>query len=170
MMRRDTSQQRAIRAAIDSAGRPLSVQEIHVTAAKESPSLGLRTVYRVVNRMLGDGAIAPVVVPGQPDRYEPAAVAEKHHHRCEQCDRIFDVDAFPGGLSRMLPPGFKLTGTSSRSGDAASIVLARSFLTLPVYTGVPQAPKASARAEAFEPVNRGDWIRTSDLLTPSQTR
>lgn len=112
MTRRDTTQQRAIRAAVDSAGRPLSVQEIHELASDEAPTLGVRTVYRVVNRLLDDGAIAPVVVPGQPDRYEPASVAEKHHHhfRCEQCDRVFDVDACPGGLSRMLPPGFELAG------------------------------------------------------------
>jgi len=112
MTRRDTSQQRAIRTAIESVGRPLSVQEIHELASEASPSLGLRTVYRVVNRLLEDGAIAPVVVPGQPDRYEPAAVAAQHHHHfhCERCDRVFDVDACPGRLGRMLPPGFKLAG------------------------------------------------------------
>ncbi|MEM8874214.1 MAG: transcriptional repressor [Planctomycetota bacterium] len=112
MKRRDTSQQRAIRATMDAAGRPLSVNEIHEFAAEDVPTLGLRTVYRVVNRLLDDGVIAPVVVPGQPDRYEPAEVAARHHHhfRCEQCDRVFDVDACPGGLDRMLPPGFQLTG------------------------------------------------------------
>lgn len=112
MARRDTCQQRAIRTVIDEGGRPLSVQEIHELASAETPSLGLRTVYRVLNRLLEDQAIAPVVVPGQPDRYEPAAVAAKHHHHfhCEQCDRVFDVDACPGGLSRMLPRGFKLAG------------------------------------------------------------
>jgi len=88
------------------------VQEILELATEEAPSLGLRTVYRVVNRLLKDDTIAPVVVPGQPDRYEPADIAAKHHHhfRCEQCDRVFDVDACPGGLSRMLPSGFKLAG------------------------------------------------------------
>lgn len=112
MTRRDTSQQRAIREAIDAAGRPLSIHEIHESALAEVPTLGIRTVYRVVNRLLTDGAIAPVLVPGQNDRYEPATVAATHHHhfRCEQCDRVFDVDACPGGLSRMLPPGFTLAG------------------------------------------------------------
>lgn len=110
--RRDTAQQRAIRHAVESTGRPLSVQEIHELAAAEAPGLGVRTVYRAVSRLLDDGAVAPVVVPGQPDRYEPAAVAAKHHHhfRCESCDRVFDVAGCPGGLSRMLPEGFELTG------------------------------------------------------------
>ena len=112
MSRRDTVQQRAIREAIDSAGRPLSVQEIHGIASEEAPTLGVRTVYRVVSRLVEDGTIAAVNVPGQRDRYEPASVAEKHlhHFRCESCDRVFDVNACPGGLNRMLPPGFKLAG------------------------------------------------------------
>lgn len=110
--RRDTAQQRAIRHAVETAGRPLSIHEIHEMAQAGSPGVGVRTVYRVVNRLLEDGAVAPVTVPGQPDRYESAAVAAKHHHhfRCESCNRVFDVAGCPGGLGRMLPPGFKLAG------------------------------------------------------------
>ena len=112
MTRRDTSQQRAIRDAIASAGRPLSVREIHGLASSRVPTLGLRTVYRCVRRLLDDGDIAPVVVAGQQDRFEPASVAARQHHhfRCEACDRVFDVDACPGGLERMLPPGIELAG------------------------------------------------------------
>ena len=112
MRRRDTPQQRAIREAVGSAGRPLSVQELYELALQDSPGLGLRTVYRVLRRLLDDGAVVPVSVPGQPDRYEPASVAAKHHHhfQCRRCDRVFDVDACPGGLSRMLPAGFWLAG------------------------------------------------------------
>jgi len=112
LARRNTSQQKAIGEAIESAERPLSVQEIYEIASAQTRSLGLRTVYRVVNRLLDDGAIAPVVVLGQPDRYEPAAVAARHHHHfhCNTCDRVFDVDACPGGLNRMLPEGFELAG------------------------------------------------------------
>ena len=110
--RRDTAQQRAIRHVVESAGRPLSVQEIHEFAGDHVPGLGTRTVYRVVSRLLEDGVVAPVTVPGQPDRYESASIAAKHHHhfRCESCDRVFDVNGCPGGLSRMIPAGFKLAG------------------------------------------------------------
>ncbi len=110
--RRDTVQQRAVRQAIECAGRPLSIQEIHEFAGRETQSLGLRTVYRIVNRFLDDGIVAPVNVLGMPDRYELASVAAEHHHhfRCESCDRVFDVNACPGGLNRMLPKGFKLAG------------------------------------------------------------
>lgn len=110
--RRDTAQQRAIRSAIESAGRPLSVHEVHERAAEVVPTLALCTVYRVLNRLLGDGDIAAVSVPGQPDRYEPVAIAATHHHhfRCEVCDRLYDVCACPGGLQRLLPKGFVLAG------------------------------------------------------------
>jgi Fur family ferric uptake transcriptional regulator len=110
--RRDTVQQRAVRRAIEHAGRPLSVQQTHEIALIDSPGLGLRSVYRILNRLIEDGVIVPVTVPGMPDHYELASVAAEHHHhfRCESCDRVFDVDACPGGLSRMLPAGFKLSG------------------------------------------------------------
>ena len=110
--RRDTAQQRAIRDALNSSGRPLSVDEIHQLAIDDVPSLGVRTVYRVVERLLEDGEIASVAVPRQPDRYELASVAKKHHHHfhCDSCDRVFDVQGCPGGISRMLPEGFTLAG------------------------------------------------------------
>lgn len=112
MARRDTRQQRAIREALESAGRPLSIPELFELASADVPTLGVRTIYRVVSRLVDDGDIAAVMVPGQPDRYETAEVAAKHHHhfRCQQCDRVFDVDGCPGGLSRMLPRGFTLAG------------------------------------------------------------
>lgn len=110
MTRRNTSQQRAIGSAIEAAGRPLSIREINELAAEEVPGIGLRTVYRVVNRLLDDGVIAPVTVPGQPDRYELAEAAARHHHHfhCLNCDRVFDVPGCPGRLDRMVPEGFVL--------------------------------------------------------------
>ncbi len=112
MTRRNTSQQRAIGGAIEAAGRPLSIQEINQLAAKDVPGIGLRTVYRVVNRLLDDGVIAPVTVPGQPDRYELAEAAARHHHHfhCLGCDRVFDIHSCPGRIDRMVPEGFVLDG------------------------------------------------------------
>ncbi len=112
MARRNTSQQRAIGNAIEAAGRPLSIQEISDLAAADVPSIGLRTVYRVVNRLLEDGVIAPVTMPGQPDRYELAETAARHHHHfhCVSCDRVFDVHGCPGRMDRMVPDGFVLDG------------------------------------------------------------
>ena len=108
--RRNTKQLEAIRSVIDEAGRPLSIEEIHAAASGDVPSLGLRTVYRTIRRLQEDGVVANVSVPGAADRYEPAHIASQHHHHfhCLVCDRFFDVDGCPGGLSTMLPEGFKL--------------------------------------------------------------
>ncbi|MHC5027589.1 MAG: Fur family transcriptional regulator [Planctomycetota bacterium] len=108
--RRNTLQQDAIRDAFEAAGRPLSIDEVHESSAESAPTLGLRTVYRAVRRLEEDGVIARVMIPGQPDRYELAKIAAKHHHHfhCVGCDRVFDVDGCAGRLERLLPKGFVL--------------------------------------------------------------
>ena len=110
--RRNTAQQRAIRDAIRNAEGPLSTGEIHEIATKDSPGLGIRTVYRVVGRLLEDGEITTVVMPGRADRYELTEIAASHHHHfhCKRCDRLFDVQGCPGHLERMVPDGFILDG------------------------------------------------------------
>ncbi|MFG0258523.1 MAG: Fur family transcriptional regulator [Phycisphaerales bacterium JB043] len=110
--RRNTQQQDAIRNAIQGAGRPLSIDEIHSMAQRDVPALGLRTVYRVVDRLLQDGEITRVHIAGNTDRFESAEIASTHHHhfRCETCDRVFDVTPCVGRLERMLPKGFTLSG------------------------------------------------------------
>ena len=112
MTRRDTSQQRVIRHTIEEAGRPLSIKEVHEIATLDSPSIGLRTVYRIIKRLLEDGVITPVSLIGQSDRYELTEVADSHHHHfhCTNCDRVFDVKGCPGRLDRMVPNGFLLEG------------------------------------------------------------
>ena len=57
MNRRNTSQQRSVRAAIEDAGRPLSINEIADIATDTSPGIGIRTIYRVVKRLLDDHVI-----------------------------------------------------------------------------------------------------------------
>jgi len=107
---RQTKQFQAIRVAIENAGRPLSIDELHALAAKDIDSLGLRTVYRAIRRLQEDGVIVSVSVPGKSDRYELASIAAKHHHHfhCKACDRFFDIHGCPGGLNKLIPKGFKL--------------------------------------------------------------
>lgn len=94
--------------ALESAGRPLAVEELFDLSRESLPTLGLSTVYRALRRWEEDGRIVPVAVPDQPPRYELAIVAEDHHHHfhCEGCDRVFDLDGCPGDLDSIAPKGF----------------------------------------------------------------
>ncbi|MDG2021714.1 MAG: transcriptional repressor [Phycisphaerales bacterium] len=107
---RTTKQFEAISKAIESAGRPLSIEEILEIASRTIDTLGQRTVYRVVRNLQDAGKIVSVAVPNASDRYELASVASKHHHHfhCKACDRFFDVAGCPGGLKKMVPEGFIL--------------------------------------------------------------
>ena len=100
----------AIRDAFTHAARPLSIDELHELAAKDITSLGQRTVYRAVRKLEDAGEIVSVPVPGSADRYELASAASTHHHHfhCTGCDRYFDIHGCPGGLSKLVPEGFKL--------------------------------------------------------------
>jgi Fur family ferric uptake transcriptional regulator len=109
-MERLTPQRTAIQAAIAAAGRPLSPPEVLESARAGVPGLGIATVYRNLKLLLEDGAILPVHLPGEGPRYEAAGHAHHHHFRCRGCERVFDVDACPGDLRGMAPPGFAVEG------------------------------------------------------------
>ncbi|MFK7959137.1 MAG: Fur family transcriptional regulator [Phycisphaerales bacterium] len=77
MTRRRTRQGTAILTAIQAAGRPLAPQEILDAAGQHVDSLSQATVYRQIRRLIDDGTIREVVLPGMPARYEldPAGVS-----------------------------------------------------------------------------------------------
>ena len=109
--RRVTPQRTALINAFISAARPLGISELHQISKKEVPSLGVRTVYRIVRSLEEEGEIVSVFVSDQPARYELASVAKTHHHHfhCKSCDRVFDVEGCSGDISKMLPDGFILS-------------------------------------------------------------
>jgi len=57
---RDTKQRAAIRAALNTADRPLNVHEILEAAQRDVPNLGIATVYRNVKTMIGEGKLKAV--------------------------------------------------------------------------------------------------------------
>lgn len=106
--RRTTKQQAAIKATFQSANGPLSIDELLQAAQARVPSLGQRTVYRVVRRLEEDGELVRVFLPDQPIRYELASVAAHHHHHfhCVECDRAFDLEGCTAAFEKLLPEGF----------------------------------------------------------------
>jgi Fur family ferric uptake transcriptional regulator len=109
---RNTKQNQAIRRALDEEGRPLSPAEVLAIAERHVPGLGMATVYRALKRLVEEGSVVAVQLPGEPPRYEGRQAAEHHHHhfRCEDCGKVFDVSGCPEGLAALTPPGFRLSG------------------------------------------------------------
>lgn len=105
-MERNTRQRTAIRDAIAQAGRPLLPQEVLDAAQAGAPGLSIATVYRNLRALLDEGELRPVVLPGENPRYEPVHAGHHHHFQCRQCQRVFEVDACPGNLAHLAPPGF----------------------------------------------------------------
>lgn len=107
-MERSTRQRTAIRAAIETAARPLSPQEIHDAVRATVPEIGIATIYRNLKLLLGEGEILAVTLPGENPRYETAHLAHRHHHHfhCMPCDRVFEVAGCPGRMDDLAPEGF----------------------------------------------------------------
>jgi Fur family ferric uptake transcriptional regulator len=105
---RMTRQREAIWTAIEQAGRPLSVPEVHGFASVVLANLGLATVYRTIAWLQEAGRIVPVEMPGEAPRYEPAGLAHHHHFHCRTCGRVFDLPGCTGNIERLVPRGFRL--------------------------------------------------------------
>jgi Fur family ferric uptake transcriptional regulator len=81
-------------------------QEVLDAAQANVPGLGIATVYRNLKSLTEDGTLKEVKLPGENARYELAGHHHHHHFQCQQCQKVFDVHACPGDLSRLAPPGF----------------------------------------------------------------
>ena len=109
-MERNTAQRRAIHKALQDAGRPMGPNEIFDAARSLVPGLGIATVYRAIKHLLDDRFLAQVELPGEPPRYEIAGKEHHHHFRCNNCNRVYDVDGCPDTFKQLLPRGFRLEG------------------------------------------------------------
>lgn len=110
-MIRNTRQRQAIEEVLRREARPLTLQEIHTHARGLQPTIGLRTVYRHVRDLSGQGKVVGLDYPGQPVRYE--AVGKKHHAHfiCRHCDKVLDLDTPIRDIRPdRIPEGFQITG------------------------------------------------------------
>ena len=107
-MERNTVQRRAIHKVLEQTGRPMGPPEIYEAAKEHAPGLGIATVYRTIKRLLDDGFLTQVELPGEAPRYEMAGKGHHHHFRCSICKRVFDLQGCPGAFKQILPRGFSL--------------------------------------------------------------
>lgn len=105
-MARVTRQSQAIQQVVTGSSRPLLAQEVLEKAQQQVPKLGIATVYRNLKQLVDERLIKVVTLPGDNPRYEAADRPHHHHFYCQQCQRVFDIEACPGSLDDMLPPGF----------------------------------------------------------------
>jgi len=107
-MQRSTRQRDAIRSVIRGAQRPLSPQEVLEAARGSVRALGLATVYRNLKRLVDEGAVQVINLPGESPRYEVRESGHHHHFQCTTCRRVYDVPGCPGDLRRLAPRGFRV--------------------------------------------------------------
>jgi Fur family peroxide stress response transcriptional regulator len=56
-----------------------------------SPKISLATVYRHLDRLVKEGLVNRIIVPGGPDHFDP--VRHEHIHAyCTECGELFDVN------------------------------------------------------------------------------
>jgi len=105
---RATRQRDAIESVLRRAKRPLSPQEVLDGGRAGVRALGMATVYRNLKRLVADGTVRVITLPGENGRYEIGQAAHHHHFQCTTCRRVYDVPGCPGDLRRLAPRGFRV--------------------------------------------------------------
>lgn len=112
-MIRKTQQREILKSTIEAEKRPLSIPEIHTLVLAKSPRYGIATVYREIKRLTDDGQLKRVDIPGEnAPRYEVEHGHAHHHHhhfKCEECNKVFDIEMCNLPVEKLLPKGFTHT-------------------------------------------------------------
>jgi len=80
--------------------------EIWTVARSLSPGLGIATVYRALRILMDMGAVEVVEIPGAPPHYERKHPHHHHHFLCDDCQRVFEVEACTSGIDQLAPAGY----------------------------------------------------------------
>ncbi|HRX15543.1 MAG: transcriptional repressor [Spirochaetes bacterium] len=89
-MERKSRQKTEIRKILSQNNFHPTIEEIHLILKKRVPGVGIATVYRNIDKMVRNGEIIRLEVPGQGARFD--GNTEKHYHfRCEKCNSVEDV-------------------------------------------------------------------------------
>jgi len=88
---RKSKQKEAILRVVKSTKSHPTADWIYEQVRGEIPNISLGTVYRNLKLLKQDGEILELCLAGALGRFD-GNVQNHYHFRCEQCNRIFDVD------------------------------------------------------------------------------
>ena len=109
LQERRTRQRREIQVVFDREERPLSPREVHDLVKETLPRLGLATVYRSINRLVEEGQLVALEIPGLGTCYEIPRTKPHHaHFLCTSCKRVFELEKEEDEPRSGLPEGFVL--------------------------------------------------------------
>ncbi len=111
-MKRMTKQRKAILECLESAKRPLCIEEILSYTSLEIPQINLSTVYRNIKMLLEENLISLVELPGENPFYEIQHTTHHHYFLCSKCSKTYSIQSCPKGLLDMVPKGFLLLNHS----------------------------------------------------------
>jgi len=90
MDKRNTKQLEAVRSYVSSVRCHPTAEQVYRAVAEISPGIGLRTVYRNLEKLAEQGDIRRIMVPNQPDRFD-ATMLPHQHVSCICCGAFDDV-------------------------------------------------------------------------------
>lgn len=89
---RNTSQREDILAVFYSAGKHLTIEELHSLIKKKNPAIGYATVHRNLKLLCECGLGEEIRIGRQKARYEPKLGQEHHDHLiCLRCGKFIEV-------------------------------------------------------------------------------
>lgn len=90
--RRITRQQVAVSAQLRDQDDFVSAQELHSSLRDNGESVGLATVYRILQSMAADGELDVLRAPDGESIYRRCSTGHHHHLVCRRCGRAVEVE------------------------------------------------------------------------------
>jgi Fur family ferric uptake transcriptional regulator len=87
-----TPQRLVVLEVIQNSGCHLTAEQIHAAVVVRHPFVNLATVYRTLQWLQDVNLVAPIMLSGQPIRYEYVQGDEHHHLVCLACGYQMEID------------------------------------------------------------------------------
>lgn len=107
---RQTRQRGAILQVLKGKKSPVAATEILKAVQSKLPDTNKTTVYRTLERLVGEQLVETVLLNSGVAHYELSAEHHHHHFVCNSCTKIFCIEGCPPELKSLLPKGFVMTG------------------------------------------------------------